>query len=612
MASVAALWFWWAPWGQLPGVLAEEVRPLRVLVLADAGYQAAHGDWRGRTKGIVEEASQRLAPALGRRLEVSGWMAWPQPARLVRGEQAARWLARVRPAGVELVAGFTAARLPAGGGGGRLELGNAAAFGRQLLVADWGEEVHLAARVFAHEMLHVYGAFHVEDPRSILQPSAEQVPEAWELGVVVEAVLARTRGFDPQRGVESLPKEDLEEVSRLYRAKHHRAERGGADPVAYGYVYRAADELRRRDLVDAERLARRACEWAPECGAAWRQLGEVLLVGERRVEAEEVLTRAVACGAGGVAERVLLAEARWGVGRADEAAALVEEALVWERENWAAHRWAGLCAHVLGDAARYEAERRWLAERSPRAAAYLARRAEQMPAERYRALAGNWRAAREQRVLANSIGMEFVELKGGAARVASAGKTTESSSGGTQKPIRIGRTEVTQEQYAVVMGSNPSRFSRRGGQHPVEQVTWEEAMAFCRRLAERTEERQVGAGYRLPTEAEWLTACGSDDGTGGLRRWLADYAWVADGTHRVGTKAPQGGGLFDVLGNVAEWCADGVPWAGAASVGHVARGGASDDPFGPPRAESRQVVPRDQRSGRIGFRVVREVPAERP
>jgi formylglycine-generating enzyme required for sulfatase activity len=140
------------------------------------------------------------------------------------------------------------------------------------------------------------------------------------------------------------------------------------------------------------------------------------------------------------------------------------------------------------------------------------------------------------------------------------------------KPFYMGVTEVTQAQYEVVMGTNPSRF--QGPMNPVEKVSREDAMAFCRKLSEKT-----GKTVRLPTEAEWEYACRAGTKTrysfGDSDRTLGDYAWYKgnseDKPHPVGRKKPNAWGLYDMHGNVWEWCAG---WYGNYS------GGASTDPQG--------------------------------
>jgi formylglycine-generating enzyme required for sulfatase activity len=125
------------------------------------------------------------------------------------------------------------------------------------------------------------------------------------------------------------------------------------------------------------------------------------------------------------------------------------------------------------------------------------------------------------------------------------------------KPYYLGVTLVTQAQYEAVMGQNPSRF--KGPMHPVETIGWDDAADFCRKLSAKT--RQT---VRLPTEAEWEYACRAGTKTafsfGDSDADLDDYGWYAGNssgtTHPVAQKKPNPWGLYDMHGNVWEWCAD--------------------------------------------------------
>ena len=142
------------------------------------------------------------------------------------------------------------------------------------------------------------------------------------------------------------------------------------------------------------------------------------------------------------------------------------------------------------------------------------------------------------------------------------------------KPFYVGVTEVTQAQYEAVMGTNPSKF--KWPTNPVDSVIWDEAVEFCRRLSEKT-----GKAVRLPTEAEWEYACRAGSkmrfSFGGSDSALGDYAWYGSNsgdsggvqfrTHPVGQKRPNAWGLYDMHGNVYEWCADGYgPYSSEAST----------------------------------------------
>ena len=155
-----------------------------------------------------------------------------------------------------------------------------------------------------------------------------------------------------------------------------------------------------------------------------------------------------------------------------------------------------------------------------------------------------------------NVGLEFVPVPAGAFTMGSNnGRPNERPTHSVQisQAFEMARTEVTQAQWQWLMGNNPSQF--RSPRRPVEQVTWNDTQEFIRKLNERDD----GYRYRLPTEAEWEYAAraGTDDDYAGNLDAMAWYKNNAAGaTHEAGSKEPNGFGLYDMHGNVWEWCAD--------------------------------------------------------
>jgi formylglycine-generating enzyme required for sulfatase activity len=202
------------------------------------------------------------------------------------------------------------------------------------------------------------------------------------------------------------------------------------------------------------------------------------------------------------------------------------------------------------------------------------------------------------------------------------------------RPFYLGLTEVTQGQYRAVTGQNPSHF-KGSDDLPVEQVSWNDAIAFCNKLSELEGVKpyyQFGAGaesggdgYRLPSEAEWEYACRAGNSArysfGNDPAGLGDYAWF-DGnsgnqTHPVGKKRSNGFGLFDMHGNVHEWCWDGYdakyyeqspaddPRGPSGAVDRVNRGGGWVGDPQDCRAAFRDWDPPGDRDSHLGFRLAR-------
>ena len=191
--------------------------------------------------------------------------------------------------------------------------------------------------------------------------------------------------------------------------------------------------------------------------------------------------------------------------------------------------------------------------------------------------------------LGGGVKMEFVLIRPGSftmgADKGNQGDEKPAHKVTISKPFYLGKYEVTQEQWEKVMGSNPSNF--KGPKLPVEQVSWNDCQNFLAKLKKKV----TGYEFRLPTEAQWEYACraGStgdycfDDGETNV----GEYGWHSNTsggkTHPVGEKKPNAWGLYDMHGNVWEWCSDAYgPYSseavidpkGANSGNRVLRGGA--------------------------------------
>jgi len=192
------------------------------------------------------------------------------------------------------------------------------------------------------------------------------------------------------------------------------------------------------------------------------------------------------------------------------------------------------------------------------------------------------------------------------------------------KAFYLGTTEVTQKVWKSVMGTEPWKEgskAKEGNDYAASYISWNDAQAFCKKISEKE-----GKKYRLPTEAEWEYACRAGTTTkasfGDAIDKLGDYAWYKDNTedvgekyaNRVGQKRPNPWGLYDIHGNVWEWCSDvrgsyensptTDPQGPRAGTSRVVRGGSCWNSASSCRSASRYYYSPSCRYGSLGFRVV--------
>ncbi|NEU72520.1 formylglycine-generating enzyme family protein [Hassallia byssoidea VB512170] len=173
--------------------------------------------------------------------------------------------------------------------------------------------------------------------------------------------------------------------------------------------------------------------------------------------------------------------------------------------------------------------------------------------------------------LGNGVTLEMVSIPGGSFKMGSPSEEkSRNSDESRQHDVNVpaffmGRFEVTQEQYQQVIGTNPSNF--KGKKLPVESVSWKNAVEFCNKLSQKT-----GRKYRLPSEAEWEYACRAGTNTPfhfgetittELANYDGNYTYASEPkgkkrreTTEIGSFPPNGFGLYDMHGNVWEWCQD--------------------------------------------------------
>jgi sulfatase modifying factor 1 len=255
--------------------------------------------------------------------------------------------------------------------------------------------------------------------------------------------------------------------------------------------------------------------------------------------------------------------------------------------------------------------------------------------------AGEEKAAAEKAAIlagdpiTNTFGMTFNNIPAGTFTMGSPETEEGRSDNEHQHPVTITKsfymqtTEVTQGQWKEVMGTEPwkgEQYVKEGPNNAATYVSWNDAVAYCKKLSEAEDKT-----YRLPTEAEWEYACRAGTETawsfGDDEKALGDYAWYRENAwdidekyaHQVELKKPNAFGLYDMYGNVYEWCHDyyerdyykqsseNNPTGPTSGSFRVLRGGSWNYLTRNTRSAVRDSRVADHRYGYSGFRLVREL-----
>ena len=188
------------------------------------------------------------------------------------------------------------------------------------------------------------------------------------------------------------------------------------------------------------------------------------------------------------------------------------------------------------------------------------------------------------------------------------------------KPFYIGTTEITQAAWQKIIPKNPSFI--KNPQHPVENITWLEAQSFCKLLNRQKDPARLPKGmiFRLPSESEWEFAARADSSDlfffGNQESSITKFAWIylnsKNQSHPVASLQPNPYGLYDIYGNVREWCQDGYavakwnltnPLIAPAKEEKVHRGGSWDSCEECCKSGTRSSAPQNAKSKDLGFRV---------
>jgi hypothetical protein len=320
-------------------------RVVRMRAVADVEYRQKFPDWERRIRNLIGRVSAHFDGYFGIRFNLVACDAWDEQCAGRPANESLIRLFDVEPGSAELVVGFTVIDVSRWQ---QAELGVTNNFGRYLLIREstWPALANRAELIVLHELCHVFGAFHVDDPRSVMQPAIESCPFQFTVTQPTCEVLRLARQMDLSRGVESLDDETTAKITELYRKHRHPAETG-EDPVTTGFAFQSLLALQKEDWRRAWAMAYEVARRSPKNLVAHLVIGQSALKlddpGEAANRFREVIRQRPnqAVGHHGLAVALLLA------GDAKGALLAVEQALRINPSDKEARELRDACREII-------------------------------------------------------------------------------------------------------------------------------------------------------------------------------------------------------------------------------------------------------------------------
>jgi hypothetical protein len=248
---------------------------VKLKAVADVEYRRKFPDWQRRIGNLIERVSAHFDGYFGIRFALVDCEPWEDNCVGRPANESLIRLFDVEPETAELVVGFTVIDVSRWQ---QAELGVTNNFGQYMLIREstWPALANRAELIVLHELCHVFGAFHVDDPRSVMQPAIENCPYQFTVTQPTCDVLRLARQMDLRRGVESLDEETTGKITDLYRKHRHPAETG-EDPVTTGFAFQSLLAMQKEDWHRAWAMAYEVAKRSPKNLVAHLVIGQSAL-----------------------------------------------------------------------------------------------------------------------------------------------------------------------------------------------------------------------------------------------------------------------------------------------------------------------------------------------